>query len=414
MSQKLVRSLVIIISVVGILAILSQFIVYVVDQRELAVVKRFGEPVRAATEPGLYFKMPIVETVETLPSTLQFWGDSSSEKLPDLPTKDNKKIEIVPWAVWRINDPIAFVKRMVTLQNAENRVAQFTRGAMRDVITKFDLEDLVRSTDRQMKMAEIELDDQHIEEEIGAKPKKAVVGRERILAQINVEATKSLKSNKGGDEAAASRGIELVDIGISHVDFVTEVRRTTFERWISEREAISTRNIQQGEERKQQILNATKRETEKIQGEGQKEASEIRGKADAEVIKRYAQAISQMGEFYTFVRTLDAYKKSFNSDTELVLTTDNDFLKQLQAIGEAKIQPSMPPSQLDQVMPVAAEVSKDAETTGPIDEFTATSDNQADSVEPDEAGESQAEVKQEEEALDNDVSADETSESLAK
>ncbi|MCA9159653.1 MAG: hypothetical protein KDA72_15065, partial [Planctomycetales bacterium] len=156
MSQRIVQLIVRIFAVVGLLLVLSQFMVYVVDQRQLAVVLRFGEPVRAQSEPGLYFKIPLAESVRFLPRTLQFWGDSPSEVLPDLPTKDNKKIEIRPWAVWKISDPIAFVKRMRTMENAENRVAQFARGALRDVITKYDLEDLVRSTDREMKMAELE------------------------------------------------------------------------------------------------------------------------------------------------------------------------------------------------------------------------------------------------------------------
>ena len=61
-----------------IFAIASQFMIYVVDQRELAVVLQFGKPVRQATEPGIYFKIPLIETVRILPSTLQFWGDDTS------------------------------------------------------------------------------------------------------------------------------------------------------------------------------------------------------------------------------------------------------------------------------------------------------------------------------------------------
>ncbi len=343
MSQKSAQLAVKIVAVFGLLLILSQFVVYVVDQRELAVVLRFGQPVRSVTEPGLYFKVPLVESVRLLPSTLQFWGDDRSQVLPDLPTKDNKKIELVPWAVWKINDPIAFVQRMRTMDNAENRVAQFARGAMRDVITKYDLEDLVRSTDREMKMAQLEFDADLLETlaealpevELGkSKPKtKGIIGREAILELIKSAARTSLAANES-DEKNGSRGIELVDIGISHIDFVTTVRKTTFERWIAERDAISTRNVKEGEQRKQEILNKTNAEIEKIRGEGQRQASELRGRADAEIIKRYADAISEVGEFYSFVRTLEAYEKSINEKTELILTTDNDFLQQLQQLGD--------------------------------------------------------------------------------
>lgn len=363
MSNRFAQLAVKIIAGLGVLLLLLQFVAFVVDKRELAVVMRFGEPVRARTEPGLYFKLPFIESVRMLPSTLQFWGDYEHEKLPDLPTKDNKKIEIIPWAVWKITDPIAFVKSMRTMQNAEKRVAQFSRGAMRDVITTYDLEDFVRSTDREMKMAQLEFDESELEllketletdELTPAAPKTSgIVGRRKILDQINKEARDSLAANAGANESGetGNRGIELVNVGISHIDFVDSVRTSTFLRWISERQTISTRNEKVGEQQSKEIINKTNAEIEEIQGDGQRIASETRGKADAEVIKRYADAIAEVGEFYTFVRTLEAYEKSITSDTELILTTDNDFLKQLQNIGEGAEFPVIEPTKLPE--PVA-------------------------------------------------------------
>lgn len=349
MSQRLVQRIVQIFALFGVLLLLSQFVVYVVDQRQLAVVLRFGEPVRPNMKPGLYFKIPFIESVRILPSTLQFWGDDQSKVLPDLPTKDNKKIEIVPWAVWKINDPIAFVKRMRTMENAENRVAQFARGAMRDVITKYDLEDLVRSTDREMKMAEMEGGESELEvlKDVlpaagleNAPKTRGLVGRQAILGKINAAARHSLVANVDDAEEGA-RGIELVDVGISHIDFVETVRHTTFQRWIAERDSFSAYNVKIGEQQKLEIINETNAEVEKIQGEGQRTASITRGAADAEVIRRYADAIGEVGDFYTFVRTLEAYEKSINQQTELILTTDNDFLKQFQRMHT----PSLPQQQ---------------------------------------------------------------------
>jgi modulator of FtsH protease HflC len=333
---------------------LSQFMIFVVDQRELAVVLQFGNPVRAVTKPGIHFKVPFIETVRVLPSTLQFWGDAPSDKLPDLPTKDDKKIELIPWAVWKINDPIAFVTRLRTMDNAEQRVAQFTRGAMRDVITQFELADLVRSTNREMKTAQLDI----ISQDAGAtkevlpeglemaveskKPSTHVIGREAILKEINEDARARMTASTDADEALQARGIELVDVGISHIDFVDSVRMKTFERWKAERDAISTRNITEGERLKQEILNSTNSEVERIHGEGQRTASETRGHADAEVIKRYAEGIAATGEFYNFVRTLEAYEKALSNQTQLILTTDNDFLKQLKHLGDSDGSPAIP------------------------------------------------------------------------
>ncbi|HBE66799.1 MAG TPA: protease modulator HflC [Planctomycetaceae bacterium] len=343
MTQKLMQNIVRGLAGIGVLLLLAQFVVFTIDQRELGVVLRFGEPVRACNEPGLYFKVPLVESVRKFPRTLQFWGDQESEVVPDLPTKDNKKIEIIPWAVWRINDPIAFVQRMRTMSNAENRVAQFARGAIRDVITTYDLEDLVRSTDREMKLAILDIGEEQLKKlqaEAGVAEvdstktvKQNVAGRSVILDKINAIASRSLAtggSEVEGDAKQVNRGIELVEVGISHIDFVEAVRRRTFDRWKTEREAISTLIVKEGEEKKNEILNKTNAEIEEIKGNGQKQASEIRGNADALVIKRYADAISEVGEFYTFVRTLEAYEKSISGDTELIFTTDNDFLQTLQ------------------------------------------------------------------------------------
>lgn len=338
MSQKVAQNIVKVLAVVGLLLILSRFVVYVVDQREQAVVLRFGEPIQARTEPGIYMKVPFIDSVRMLPATLQFWGDARSEVLPDLPTKDNKKIELIPWAVWKINDPIAFVQRMRTMDNAENRVAQFAKGAIRDVITQYNLEDLVRSTSREMRMAQLEFDESDLEVlqetvpevDLQNQPKtNGVVGRGKILEKINEAARRSLAATDGGN-----RGIELAEVGITQIDFVDTVRKTTFERWIAERDAISTRNVTDGEQAKQEILNRTEAEVERIRGEAQKTASETKGEADGLIIRRYADAISSVGDFYTFVRTLEAYESAMNNQTELILTTENDFLKQLQKIGK--------------------------------------------------------------------------------
>jgi modulator of FtsH protease HflC len=335
--------------ILGLLLFLLQFVVFIVDQRELAVVLQFGNPVRQKTEPGVYFKVPFVETVRILPSTFQFWGDDASELLPDLPTRDDKKIELIPWAVWRVNDPITFVKRLRTMENAEQRVAQFTRGAMRDVITQYELADLVRSTNRELKTAQLDLASEDPVVPVEALPESLqppkqsqstshFVGRQAILQKINSDARNRLAATAASEDGEQMRGIELVDLGISHIDFVDSVRMKTFERWKAEREAISTRNVTEGERLKQQILSMTKAEVERIQGDGQREASETRGRADAEVIKRYAEVSEKVGDFYFFARTLEAYEKSLSgSGTQIILTTDSDFLKTLQQanLGQA-------------------------------------------------------------------------------
>jgi len=272
------------------------------------------------------------------------WGNDL-ETVPDLPTKDDKKIELIPWAVWRINDPTSFVQRLRTEEVAEQRVRQITRSAIRDVISQYDLAELVRSTDRPIPTSSdykvaVAADSPALEVALPVEDATKIeiqFGRPHLIAEIKATAQARLSQQAGSD--AGGRGIELIDIGISQIDFVESVRIKTFDRWIAEREAISARNVNEGERLKQAIINEAKAEVERIEGEGQQKASETRGAADAKVITRYADAINTVGEFFTFVRTLEAYEKSLNKDSRLILTTDSGLLKLLKELPDQPVAP---------------------------------------------------------------------------
>jgi membrane protease subunit HflC len=326
-----------------ILVLLGPSICYTVDERELAVVLQFGKPVVARTEPGLYFKMPLVQEVRKLPKTLQFWGGGAAHVLPDLPTADGKKINVVPWAIWRINDPINFVQTLREVPNAERRVSEFVRGAMRDAITQHELGELVRSTNRELthtfgvdpRTLGIALD--QITQAVPEAAQNVRFGREKILEQIKDDAVRRLGSDLSGSTAAnksAGRGIELVDLGIAKVDFVPTVRQAAFERQIALMQSIASLYINEGERAKQEILNRTSAEVQRLEGEGQQKATEIKGEVDAEIIRSYAQAINEAGEFYTFVRTLEAFKKALGGDTRMIFTTDSEFFRLLKRASQ--------------------------------------------------------------------------------
>ncbi len=337
------------ITVLAVLLFVAAFVLapaalYVVDQRELAVVLQFGKPVAERTEPGLYLKIPFIQVVRKLPGTRQFWGGGPRNVLPDLPTKDGKKVDVVPWAIWRIKEPKVLVQRLVHIENAEQRVAERVRGAVRDAITQYDLTELVRSTDRELtySFTPERMLSKVATTQVQGRPREAkariTYGREKILAQIKADAMRRLATEStaaGKDSTGGARGIELIDVGISQIDFVPKVREAAFDRLIAFMESIAALYENEGEREKQEILNRTKAEVQRIEGEGKQKANELRGDADAEIIKMYAQAIEQAGEFYTFVRTLEAYKEALGRDTRLILTTDSDFLGLLKQLGQA-------------------------------------------------------------------------------
>ena len=324
------------LAVAALLLLLAPFFVFIIDEREMAVVLRFGAPKHEYKTPGMYFKLPGIDTVQRVSKIKQFWGDTKDDLLPDLPTKDNKKIELISWAIWRINDPKIFIQRLRTMEEAEKRVGEIVRSSIRDVVTQYDLEEIVRSTNRELLISDIGLGNtieqlpigvpaELLEKATESKPKGVRFGRAEILNRIKTEAHKRMAST--GKESDTGRGVELIDVGISQIGFVDSVRRKTFDRWVAERQAISAKNINEGERLKAAIINETKAEVAKIEGEGEQKASEQKGKTDADVIKRYAQAIQQTGDFYTFVRTIEAYEKSIGPDSQLILSTDSPFFK---------------------------------------------------------------------------------------
>jgi modulator of FtsH protease HflC len=341
---------------------LAESVLYTVDERELAVLLQFGQPVASRTAPGLYFKLPMVQEVMRLPKTLQVWhGTAQDERLVDVPTADGKKVEVTVWAVWRINDPAQFVRTLRTVPNAESRVKEFVRSTARDTITTNNLAEIVRSTNRKMtyslglppemiaragepgKAADDAGPDRAMLDFIVPPEAKESVtrGRLEITDQIRKNAQHALA--EGGQTPAkgqaTGRGIELVDVGLSRIEFVPQVREAAFDRAISLMEAIAIKTTSEGEQRKKEIINKTKAEVQKIEGEGKQEASITKGRVDAEIIDSYAKAIRETGEFYNFTRTLEVYKEALKGDTRLILTTDSELLRMIKAL-----EPFKPPA----------------------------------------------------------------------
>jgi len=354
---------------VGVVLILAapiaRSLCYVVNERELAVLLQFGEPVASRTEPGLYFKAPFIQEVMRLPKTLQVWHGAQQAKLVDVTTADGKKIEVTLWAAWRITDPAQFVRTLRTLENGESRVKEFVRSNARDIITTHNLAEIIRSTDRKMTYtlglppemvaaADAAAAGAGDQEAIDAAVPDFVVppealesvdmGRLKIMDQIRQSSQGALAADGQKEDQSKGRGIELVDVGISRIEFVPQVREAAFDRAISLMEAIAAKIIAEGEQRKKEILNRTEAEVQKIEGEGKQESNITKGRADAEIIDDYAKAIRETGEFYNFIRTLEAYKEAFKGDSRLILTTDSELLRMLKQLEPLKEVPEPPPT----------------------------------------------------------------------
>ena len=175
------------------------------------------------------------------------------------------------------------------------------------------------------------------------------------MDQIKQEAQHALAQDGNKTGKDKGRGIELVDVGLSRIEFVPQVREAAFERAVSLMEAIATKTTSEGEQRKKEIINKTQAEVQKIEGEGKQEANILKGKADADIIDSYAKAMSEAGEFYNFIRTLDVYKEALKGDTRLILTTDSALLRMIKKLepGKPETKPS-PMASMPAVEPVPA------------------------------------------------------------
>ena len=318
---------------------------YTVDEREHAVVVRFGEPLEAKSEPGLYFKTPVIDEVRRLPKTLQFYRTGPGDKLEDLPTADARKIEVSAFAIWRITDPMQFVKVLRTVENAEERVVRArVKSEIRNVVTAENLAEVVRSSNRELtynfgQQARDAAEEAGVQEPV-AEGEAALgevtdirVGREQLIERIKRQVIARLSGDEAED--ALDRGVELIDVGISNIEFVPTVRAASFARFRTELESYATAYRTTGERRRQEILNATNAEAERIKGEGERRSKELRGQIDARNIEEFAAAIRETGDFYAFQKTLEVYREALKGDTRLILTTDSELLGMLKTLGPA-------------------------------------------------------------------------------
>src|SRR5690606_16882490 len=158
------------------------------------------------------------------------------------------------------------------------------------------------------------------EEEITGEIEKINIGRENLSGKIAEKAATELEAF----------GISIIDVQLRRIAYEQSVEKKVYERMISERKRIAEkiRSIGKGEQAK--IQGKTSRDLQRIESEAYRQAQVIKGRAEAQSMKIYAQALSQDRKFYEFMRTMDAYKESFQSGTQFILSTDSPYLEMLK------------------------------------------------------------------------------------
>jgi len=309
--------------VIGVVAIALIVVVfsaaYVVDETEQVVVTQFGKVVgEPISEPGLKFKIPVIQMANYFPKNLQEWDGDPGQ----IPTLDKTYIWVDTFARWKIVDPVRFLESVATVQSAQGRLDDIIDPAVRNFVTSNSLIETVRKTDRKMDTFEIGITEENGEQDKLATKYKIKRGREKITRGIMEQAQPKLKNF----------GIELVDVKIKRINYVEQVRRSVYDRMIAERKQIAEKFRSEGTGEAQKIRGDKERELKLISSEAYRKAQKIKGGADAEATKIYAAAYGVDPEFYSFIRTLEVYGETMDGNSSLILSTDSEFLKYFKSM----------------------------------------------------------------------------------
>ena len=267
--MKFIAGLIIVLVVIT--AIVGPQALFVVDETQLAIVTRFGEPIRDMKAPGLYLKTPFIEQVIYLDKRLLVFDAPPDSLL----TKDKKNLIIDVYARGRIIDPRLFVEAVATEREGRNRVIEIVSSELR---------------------REIALDNQS---EIIQTSREAVMNRIRDAVKPKL----------------ALLGIEIIDVRIKRADFPIQIATSVYERMKAERKRIADRERAEGARTDAEVRANVDKQATIILSSAQKDADIIRGCGEAEAIRIFASALEQDPEFYTFQRSLEVYRPSLKNTT---------------------------------------------------------------------------------------------------
>lgn len=308
--------------IAGVLVILALIIItqslFVVQETEQVVVTRFGDVQSVHTSPGLYLKAPFVDSVINYDRRLLRIDAPPSQFLD----RDINILEIDVYGRFRINDPRAFLQTLTTEENARSILAQRINSSLRAEVAERSREEIIGG--------DVELDEsgEPVTDDEGNSRVQPTNSRTELLEDVIA----AVQANLAQEDP--SFGVEMIDIRIKRADFPQEVAGRIFERMRSDREKISRRLRAEGEEEARTRRAAADRDVEVILAGADRDASRLRGDGEAQAISILAESLNKDPEFFSFRRSLDAYKAFLNQRTTVILSSDAPIFRFLQSPGE--------------------------------------------------------------------------------
>jgi len=282
------KKVIIIVVTLIVLFIILNLSLFTVDEKQQAIILQFGEPIRTIQEPGLNAKIPFIQTVSYFEDRLLEYDAAPTE----IVTKDKKNLVIDNYARWEISDPLTFMQAVRDEIGAQSRLDDIVYSELRVELGRYNLIDIVS------------------------------VHRDTIMGVIT----------KRCDEKSQKYGISIVDVRIKRADLPVENEKAVFSRMRAERIRQANQYRSEGAEEALKIRAQTDKEKVIILAEAYKIAETNRGEGDARALKIYADAFQKDPTFYRFLRTLEAYKKTLNNNTTIVLSTESEFFRLLESL----------------------------------------------------------------------------------
>ncbi|MBN2191953.1 MAG: protease modulator HflC [Polyangiaceae bacterium] len=360
----------------GVVAVLAGLVVattwstlFAIDEKELAIVTQFGKYERSIAEPGLHFKVPFVQTVNKMERRVLGSESPPSSYL----TRDKKRLVVDPITRWRIEDPHLFYTTVRDEVGAKARLDDLTNSELRRELATRDFGEIV-CVPRGDVDEGFGAPTPAPSATAGALPTGAASAAPPMASALGVSApsasavpsaepapvpdafvlagpdTQRLASDEaevrecGRDqvmasvtkhvqEAAAKYGIWVIDVRMKRSDLPPEVQESVYQRMKAERARVATGYRSKGEEEAQKIRADTDKQRRLILAEAYATSETLRGEGDAESIRAYAGAFGKDEEFYVFLRSLEAYEKSIDSASTVVLSTSSPLFKYLENPG---------------------------------------------------------------------------------
>lgn len=267
----------------------SGLVFYQVDEREYVVITQFGDPIKAIKEAGLNWKWPDpIQSVNRYNNRLMTYEMGETEYL----TEDKKNVMVDAYVVWKIDDPIKFMKTVKNRLGAETRLGDILSSEIGIGLGQYDLSSLIATDPKNIKFGQM------------------------------MQEVKGIISQKATDYGTA-----IADVKITMLNFPERNKLSVFKRMRAERERIAKGYRSEGTEKALKIRADADKQKQIILSKAYEKAQKIKGEGEARAIKIYADAYEKDIKFYELIRTLESYEKFIDGKTTVVLSADSELLK---------------------------------------------------------------------------------------